>query len=495
MNNWFKQLRVLLYAALLAPAGWADEAQPPVEAPGAAPAAPAIEAAKPGRRAKVVVIPIREGITQPMLYILRRGLKDAIHHGADTVVLDMDTPGGRVDVTFEMLEALGRFPGRTVTYVNREAMSAGALISAGTDDIYFATNGVMGAATPVNADGSDLAPSMKGKLMSLLMARIRAITEGKGYRAQVISAMIDSDYELKIGDTVIKAKGEKVLSLTAQEATAAYGDPPQPLLGAGIAANVDELLDKLHGRGGYEVTRVEVTWSENLAQYITNLAPLLMALGILFLFIEFKTPGFGAFGIGGGLLLALVFFGHYAAGLSGHEPAIFFVLGVILLLVEVFFFPGTVIMAVAGLVLMLGALVWSMADLWPNEPPTLSGDVFLRPLVNVLGGVSIAVVAFLALLRFLPHGGPWSRLVLQTAVRGEPLAGQPIVTAGARDGNASALIGRRAVAVTPLFPSGQVEVADRRYEARMAMGFAEAGASVVVTGVSEFGLIVETSPT
>jgi membrane-bound serine protease (ClpP class) len=212
---------------------------------------------------------------------------------------------------------------------------------------------------------------------------------------------------------------------------------------------------------------------------------------MLCLFIEFKTPGFGIFGIAGGVLLGLVFFGHFAAGLSGHEPAIFFLLGVILLVVEVFFFPGTAVMAVAGLTLMLGSLVWSMADLWPNEPISFSGDIFMRPLLNVLVGVVVAVVAFLALLKFLPEGGPWSRLVLQTAVGGEPATVRPLIAGPADAGVAKSIIGQTGVAVTPLFPSGQVELAGRRYEARVAMGFAEVGAKVVVTGHAEFGLIVE----
>lgn len=479
MKDRLRQLGALLLATLLAPAGLAQDTKPAPESQ-----------TPPAKRAKVVVIPIREQIDMPMLYVLRRGLKEAIHQGADTVVLDMKTPGGRLDVTFEMLEALSKFPGKTITYVNGEAMSAGAFIAAGTDEIHFHPEGVIGAAAPVNSTGEEIDKTMNAKIMSYLKAKVRAMTEGKGYRAQVITAMADLNYEFKIGDQVLKQKDE-LLSLTATEAMKTYGDPPQALLGSGISADVGALLDKLHGAGGYEVTRLHVSWSEHLAQYITNLAPLLMSLGILFLFIEFKTPGFGFFGIAGGVLLALVFFGHFSAGLSGHEPAIFFVLGVILLVVEVFFFPGTAIMAVIGLVLMLGSLVWSMADLWPNEPVTLSGDVFIRPLLNVLVGVVMAVVAFMLLLRFLPNGGPWSRMVLNAAVGGEPMAGKPLVASGTQRG--AELIGRVALAATPLFPSGQVELDGRRYEARMAMGFAETGAKVTVTAVSEFGLIVETS--
>ena len=312
----------------------------------------------PGAAKKVVVIPIREQIANPELYILRRGLKEAIEQKVDTIVLDMETPGGALDVTFEMLKALEKFPGKTVTYVNREAISAGALISAGTDEIYFAPGGVIGAAAPVLMTGGELDETMRGKIVSYLKARVRSISEGKGYRGMVISAMIDMDFEFKIGDQVIKEKGE-LLSLTAQEAVKEYGEPPQPLLGAGIAEDLDALLDRIHGAGNYSVQRLEVTWSERLAQYITSITPLLLGLGMVLLFIEFKTPGFGIFGISGLILLAVVFFGQYVAGLSGHEPVLFFALGAVLVALELIFFPGLMLLALTGGVLMLGSLVWS----------------------------------------------------------------------------------------------------------------------------------------
>lgn len=470
---------MVVFAWLMALACPANELATPAQAP-----------AKASAPAKVVVIPIHGKIAKPMLYILRRGLKEAIKQGASTIVLDMKTLGGDLEVTFEMLEALAKFPGKTMTYVNGKALSAGALISAGTDEIYFSPDAVIGAAAPVTATGEDIDKTMKAKVVSYLKARVRSMSEGKGHRAEVITAMIEMEYEFKIGDELIKPKGE-LLSLTAREAMKPYDDPPRPLLGAGIADNLDRLLDKLHGPGNYAVTRLEPSWSENVAQYLTGVSPLLMALGMLCLFIEFKTPGFGVFGICGGILLGLVFFGHFAAGLSGHEPAIFFLLGLLLLAVEVFFFPGTVVLAVTGLVLMLGSLVWSMADLWPKQPLSLSGDVFLRPLINVLVGVTMAVLAFLALLKFLPKGGPWGRLVLESAVGGEPVGMHALGSTGADDLKSGSLIGQSGVAATPLFPSGQVDIGGRRYEARMAMGFADVGARVVVTGRAEFSLVVE----
>lgn len=428
--------------------------------------------------AKVVVIPIREQIAKPELFILRRGLKEAIENKVDTIVLDMETPGGQLDVTFEMLKALEKFPGKTVTYINREAISAGALISAGTDEIHFAPGGVIGAAAPVGGDGKEIDVTMKSKVVSYLKVRVRSISEGKGYRGEVISAMIDMDSEFKIGDEVIKAKGE-LLSLTAQEAMKLYGDPAQPLLGAGIADNLDALLDGLHGAGNYTVQRLQVTWSEKLAQYLTSVTPLLLGVGLVCMFVEFKTPGFGIFGISGIALLAVVFFGQFVAGLSGHEPILFFLLGAVLIAVELFFFPGMLVLALPGVALMLGSLVWAMTDLWPGEPIPLTGDIFVRPLVNVLAGVVIAVILFLALLRFLPRGGLMGQMVLDSAVAGEPVLAS------------FSLVGETGVAATALFPSGQVEIGGRRYEGRLAYGYADAGTPVRVTGRAEVGLTVE----
>jgi membrane-bound serine protease (ClpP class) len=455
-------------------------------AAGVAPVA-AAEASPPKKL--VVVIPVQDEISPPELYILRRGLKQAITDQADAVVLDLKTPGGAIDVTFDMMEAIGKFPGTTIAYVDDEAMSAGAFLSATTSEIWFAPDGVIGAAAPVTSSGQDVDATMKQKLVSYLKARMRAISEGKGHRGEVISAMIDADTELKIDGQVIKPKGE-LLSLTATEAMKAYGQPPAPLLGAGIAPDLNALLTKKFGANGFVVRRLEITWSERAAVLLNRLSPILLGLGLLSLFIEFKTPGFNIFGIAGVVLLVTVFFASRVAGLSGHEPLLFFLVGAVLLLLELAFFHSAGFLGVIGVLLIGGALVWSMADLWPGEPLTVawSTRAFVAPVINLAVGMVIAVVLASALLRFLPRGWVWDRLIIGAAVGGSAQA------AGEAPDDRSplaALIGRRAVAATALRPVGQVEIEGRRYEARVDVGAIDAGASVVVRGRTDFGLIVE----
>jgi membrane-bound serine protease (ClpP class) len=471
------RLPLLFLTAILGIAALAAE-----PGPAAAPAA-----AEPAARKQVVVIPVQEQIGKPVLYILRRGLKEAIEQKADVVVLDMKTPGGEAGTTIAIMEALERFPGETITFVNTEAGSAGAIIAMTTDQIYFAPTGVMGAAELILGTGADAPEALKRKMTSYIAAKTEALSASPSpRRADVLKAMMNADFELKIGDEIISPKGE-LLTVTAAKATALYGEPPQPLLAAGIAKSVDDLLTQKFGAGGYEVKQLEITWSEQLAVWLNTITPLLLGLGLLALFIEFKTPGFGVFGITGLVLLGVVFLGNFVAGFSGHEPILIFGLGVLLVLLELFFFPGIVVVALTGVLLMLGSLLWSMADIWPNEPIEFSGDLLLRPVQNLLLGLVVAVGLFALLARFLPKGWFWTRLAVGGAVAGNALApGVEQVRA--------ALTGREGVAATDLFPGGQVEIDGRRHEARLQLGSAKAGTPVRVVRHTEFELVVEVIP-
>lgn len=490
----FRLLR--LVSACLAPilfgvaGGWAAD---DTNAKDAARDGAALAAAKGDgneqKKGHIYVIPVREQIGSAVHYIIRRGLKEAIEQKADAVILDMKTPGGALDATLEIMESLAKFPGTTITYINNEAMSAGAFISAATQEIWFAPSGIIGAAAPVSMGGQDVEATMRQKIVSYLKARIRAESEGKGYRGEVVSAMIDADYVLKVGDKVIKDKGE-LLSLTAAEAAKTYGEPPQALLSAGTAKDLDELIMKRFGPVKPKVTSLQVTWSESLAVWLNAISSLLLGVGLLALYIEFKTPGFGVFGIVGIVCLAIVFLGSYVAGLSGHEPMLVFGLGLVLVAIEFFVFPGAIVFALTGLALMLGSLVWSMADIWPNEPISVawSGDALVAPLANLGLGILIAIGLALALARFIPRGWFFEQL----AVSGESVgaaqsAGIPAAVAPA----VSSLVGRKGVAATGLYPSGQVEIDGQRFEARLDVGSAPAGTRVVVRRRTDFGLIVD----
>lgn len=434
----------------------------------------------------VYVIPINDMIGKPNLYILRRGLKEAIANDVEMVILDMDTPGGRVDVCLDMMKALDRFDGITATYVNEDAISAGSFIAASTEEIYFAPRGKIGASAVIQGTGEDVPETARQKIESYLRANIRVMTEDDPYRSDVIRAMLDADFELKIGEEIIKPKGE-LLTLTAKEAVKEYGDPLQPLLGAGIYESIEDLLDAKFGAGKYQIKDFKVTYSEELAKWMNTFAPALMGIGLLLLFVEFKTPGFGVFGIGGIVLIAIFFIAQYIAGLAGNEPIIFFVLGVVLVLVELLFFPGIIFVAASGLCLIMGSLLWAMIDYWPGGKTEISADLLIDPLMNLILGMSIAVFGAFVISRFLKGSWMERQLVLADAV------GAPATTTDspqATDGFVE-LIGKTGRVIAPLHPAGRIEIDGIRYTASCGVGVIEKGATVQVVSQGDFDLIVE----
>ena len=287
------------------------------------------------KKALAYVIPIREQIGPPILDITRRGLKNAISKSADIVILDMDTPGGELGVTLEIMEEIieniERFEGRIFTYVNDEAISAGAYIAIATSEIAFSPKSQIGAAEAVSGGGGNIDSSMKRKINSYLKAKIRNYAGDYPYRSQVMSAMMDANESLVIdGEPIrtaegnlIKKKGE-LLTLTGTEACELYGNPPTPLLGFGVFESVEDLLDDRVGENSWTLEKMEINWAEEIGLWLNGIAPLILSIGLVCIFVEFKTPGFGIFGVVG-LLLLLVFFGSkYIAGLAGQEELLIF---------------------------------------------------------------------------------------------------------------------------------------------------------------------------
>ncbi|MGB0415309.1 MAG: NfeD family protein [Coraliomargarita sp.] len=434
----------------------------------------------------VYVIPIEGPISKPNLFILRRGLKEAINNDVEMVVLDMDTPGGRVDICLEMMEMLDRFDGLTATYVNEDAISAGSFIAAATDEIYFAPRGKIGASAVIQGTGEDVPETAKQKIESYLRASIRVISEEDPLRGKVIRAMLDSDFELKVGDTVIKPAGE-LLTLTASEAVAEYGDPPRKLLGEGVYENIDELLKARVGDDRFVVRDFHISYSEDIAKWMDGFAPALIGIGMLLLFIEFKTPGFGIFGILGIVMIAVFFISQSIAGLAGNETIVIFVLGVVLVLIELVFFPGMLLFAVPGIAMMLGSLLWAMVDYWPKGTGELTVDMFAEPMINLVFGMGIAVFGAILVSRFVKGSALESALVLSGSAGG----------AASKEDNRIARehhlprIGLVGSALTQMTPSGRVELGGKRYEARCAVGMIERGAKIRVARYEDFDVVVE----
>jgi membrane-bound serine protease (ClpP class) len=445
------------------------------------------------------VIPIKDQIGSPILDILRRGLKDAIRGEATVVILDMDTPGGELGVTLEIMqeiiESLEKFEGKIITYVNPEAISAGAYIAIATSEIAFSPRSQIGAAEAVSGGGGNIDASMKRKINSYLKAKIRNYAGDYRYRSQVMSAMMDANESLVIEGEPLKAadgsmikKAGELLTLTGREACQFYGEPPAPLLGFGVYENVEAILDERFGAGNYKVVNMEMNWAEETGLWLNGIAPIILSIGLVCIFVEFKTPGFGIFGVVG-LLLLLIFFGSkYVAGLAGQEELLFFLLGACLILVEVFLVPGLLLPGLLGFVLMIGSIFWAMVDVWPTPDFKWEMEVFRPPLWEMIQSVGLALALGFIVVRFLPHTPLWQSLILKETVGGSdgPSNSSPQNVSADQE----KLLGKHGITVSELFPSGEVEIDGQRFDARSTLGKIPKGEKIEVVKSTEFDLIV-----
>src|SRR5438309_3520192 len=172
---------------------------------------------------------------------------------------------------------------------------------------------------------------------------------------------------------------------------------------------------------------LDPTGFEQLAFWITSLAPLLLLGGIIGAYLEFKIPGASLPGIISAICFALFFLGHYFAGLAGWEVVALFLLGLALVLIEILFFAhSTIVFGVIGVFLMLASILWAMIDRYPGETFLPSGRMLAVPLLNLFLAIVAATVVIALLAHYLPRTSLYRRFALITSnPPGPSLSGTP----------------------------------------------------------------------
>jgi len=448
---------------------------------------------------KVYVLPVRDDIMPPLVYLVRRGVKEAMEANADLLVLDMETNGGRVDTTREIISILNQFKGETVTFVNKDAFSAGAFIAVATKKIYMAPESVIGAAAPIivapGGGGVEKIPdTYEKKMTSAVKAMVRTTAEKNGHNIAVVEAMIDKSRGLTlttvadgVTNSVVISKEGDILTLTNTEAEKEYGNPPKRLLSAGTIQDIDALIKRL---GYADAIRHDIkpTGMEKIGSWLNAISPLLLIIGVIGVYIEFKTPGFGLPGIVGIAAFALYFLGGYVAGLSGAEWIVVFVLGLALVVVELFVYPGTVVIGMVGAVLMLAAIIMAMVDLYPAPGPGVlpalpTLDKFQLPMRQLLiatlgGGIGIWLASL-----FLPKTSFYRAVVSQSA-SGVKTEAEFAELKKSRQGQTG-------VSVSPLRPGGKAQFGDDILDVVSQGEMVPKGTQVRIIGTSGKEALVE----
>ena len=411
--------------------------------------------AQPERSGSVYVLPIKGPINDALLYVVRRGVDEAVRHHAQAIVLEMDTPGGKVSAAEGIIRTLGHTDIPTYTLVKKEAFSAGALIALSTKHIYMTDGSVIGAATPFmmgpGGGVQDLPDEVREKMTSAVAALARAAAEQGGHDKLLAEAMVRADLEYARDGTVISEKG-RLLTLTNQEAEKQIGPAGSPLLSEGTVKNLDAML-KVAGLEGAEKHVLQITAAEKVARAIAAIAPFLMMIGLGALWMELKTPGFGFFGIIGISCLLLFFFGHHIAGLAGMEDLLVFFAGVALLALEIFVIPGFGIAGISGLLLILFSLLNAMVEHIPGKlrPISFSPEAFSIPLLKLSIGLGGAVGLIFLLAKFFPQ----TRL-FQSVALNETISETAVET------DATEWLGKEGMALSSLRPSGTARFGDEK---------------------------------
>jgi membrane-bound serine protease (ClpP class) len=463
------------------------------------------------RAATVDTIPIQGEIDRTLVVFLRRSIDQATREGAQVLLFDINTFGGRVDSALQIATLIGSVKeATTVAFVTTApestgvSWSAGALISFSCNRIYMAPGTSLGAAAPVimGAQGTQAASE---KVVSAMRAQVAALAEKNGYPEDIARAMVDEDIELKeifvdgklrvitseelevarrnaeregknleVGRTISPAG--KLLTLTAREMER-YG------VSSGTVEGEDELLRDM----GVERTaggRIEPTASDRAVEFITSsgFTSILILIGLVALFVEITSPGFGVPGTIAIIAFAVVFAGYGLLGTVGSLELILFVLGLVLLILEIFVIPGFGIAGVSGIVLIVASLVFSMQGFVLPEFEWQKG-LFRRNLLVVSMSTVSAFVVFAVLAYALPQLRLFSRLTLSTAQSTEEG-----YTAQSRD--ELGLLGKRGRVITTLRPVGKAEIGDEQYYVETEGEFLEVGSEVEVIEVSGNRIVV-----
>ena len=423
----------------------------------------------------VVHVSIHGTIDMGLPNYIQRAVTIAESDSAEFIIFDIDTFGGRVDAATQIKDTILGSKVPTIAFINRRAISAGALISLSCDSIFMMPGATIGAATAVDAEGEKASE----KVISYMREEMAASAEANGRSREIAEAMVDEDMEidfiLSVGkDTLRNIKGfnkGKLITLSTELA-----------LKLGIADKQVEsfsaLLDKLKIDDN-EVVEIEESWSELLVRFLTNptFAPILMSLGMIGVFFEIKSPGFGVPGGLGLLCLALFFGSHLLVGLADSTEMLILGGGILLVLLEILVIPGFGVAGIAGFLMIVYSLFTMLIGDYPLP------EDFNRAIRSMSYSFVLMLALGILIFRALTRSDYYKKLI---PVEGQSSAKGYSITKGYEN-----LIGEIGICVTVLRPSGRVEINGKVYQAMSAGEFIEVGESVLVSDTDENKIVVK----
>ena len=400
---------------------------------------------------EVYLVSIKGTIDLGLSSYVQRALEEAVSNKVKAVILEIDTFGGRVDAAVQIRDQIINLNVPSVAYIKNRAWSAGALIALSAKYILMAKSASIGAAEPQPADE---------KTVSALRAEFTSTALSRGRSEDIAAAMVDKDVEIK---GIIEK--DKILTLNAEQAMKLN-------IADNIVSNIEEVLNFLNLKEA-KIVYIYPNWAENISRFVTNpvVSSLLLSIGFLGLIIEFWTLGWGIAGSIGIISLSLFFGGHIIVGLAGFETIILFAIGLLLLLAEIFFIPGFGLAGISGIAAILASIFLTFGNI-------------VQATYSILIAMGVSVIGFFLLIKYIPSTRTWRKFVLSTEQKKE--LGY---TVGTKD--LKRLTGKEGIAITPLRPSGIVEVNGKKLNALTRGEYVDSNTKIKIISVEGNKIVIE----
>lgn len=475
----------------------------------------------PAEVTQAYIIPIRDDIMPSMLDAIRRKLVTVKGQGAELIIFDFNTNGGRVDTADEIAKLIREELGdiRTVAWVNSKAISAGAWLALTCDEMVMVPHGKIGDCAPI-AMGGELKGVQREKVESYITADFRLAAEANGYPVAVLKSMVRMDMEVWLVESIDTGHLRYVDAGTwRSRIDGAPGATTQPTVAKAewrfvkVAVPKGELLtattsearefglvkaivgDMAELQKLYNITVTPTVlsdnWGENIAAFMTSplVTGLLVMLAMFFGYIEINTPGFGIGGMMALICLAILFASRYLTGLAQWWEIAVFVVGVILLMLEVFVTPGFGVLGISGgflcVVGLLAMLIANPPEKLPIPAPGLMREMFVDGLFGLASGFLAGCALCVVVGRYLPKLPIASRLVLADVPTDDALPADPASTIR------RIAQGDTGITETACRPAGKARFDDELIDVMTEGGFLTAGTTIVVMRNEGNRLVVE----
>ena len=422
-------------------------------------------------------VPIHGTIDMGLPHFIQRVVDEAEENKAKAIIFDIDTFGGRVDAATQIKDIILDSKIPTIAFINKRAISAGALISLSCDSIFMTPGASIGAATAVDLKGNKASE----KVISYMREEMASTAEANNRSREIATSMVDEELSIPY---FLNIKGD---TLTVKDVQG-FSEGKLITLSTNLAVQLgisnkeietyDDLLIYLNFADA-ETIEVTETWSEVLVRFLTNpmVAPLFMSLGMLGLFMEIKSPGFGVPGIFGLICLGLFFGSHLLVGLADMTEMLILFAGIMLILLEILVIPGFGVAGISGIGLIFYAFFKMLIGTYPS--PADYQFAYLGLSVGIITAFIMAVIIY----KTFPKTELYQRLI--------PFSPQKSTEGFTISKGYEKLKGERGKTITDLRPSGKVEIGGNVYQAMSHGNYIDRGQSILVDGIDESQLLVK----